>query len=240
MKRLLGLSLLNAAIALLLLPCAALAGGKATVVTTTAPVQQPGRSSAGAGKPSTMKITWRDANTMRMDIGDGADYMLVRDGKMYSVSHSGGKTMVMDMAGMGAMVQAMGSKGGKKENPFGSIDSVEATGATNTVAGIKGRVYHMTWTNPDGSKKSGDAVLTDDPLAVEMTRTYFGSMGSMFGADATTAFLNALPGKDRGLLRMGDQFRIDSISRTEPPASTFKLPAKPVSLKSMMQGLGGS
>ena len=238
MKRLLGLSLLNAALALLLLPCAALAGGKATIVTTTQPIQQPGRSSTRAGTPSTMAITWRDAETMRMDPGDSADYMLVRDGKAYSVSQDGGETMVMDLAGMSAMVQAMASQGGEKKNPFGSIDSVEATGATQTVAGVTGRVYHMKWTDPDGSRKSGDAVLTDDPLAVEMTRTYFSSMGRMFAADAANAFLNALPDNDRGLLRMGNQFHVESISRADPPDATFELPAKPVTLKELMSGMG--
>lgn len=220
-----------------LLPCVALAGGKATMVTTSQPVQQPGRS-ATAGTPTTMTITWRDADTLRMDMGNEGDYFIMRDGKAYSVSQSDGETMVMDMEGMGAMVQAMANKGKKKENPFGSIDSVKATGATDTVAGVKGRVYHMTWTDPDGSHKSGDAVLTDDPLVVEMTRAYLGSMSTMVGAENTESFEKSLPDDDHGMLRMGDQFRIDSISRSDPPASTFTLPAEPMDLQSLMGGMG--
>lgn len=241
MTRLFGFSLLNAAVVLFLLPCTAFAGGKATMITTSQPMQQPGRSApSGASTQSTTLLTWRDADTLRMDMGNDGEYMIVRDGKAYSVSQDDGETMVMDMEGMSAMVQAMASKGGKKKNPFGSIDSVKATGATDTVADVKGRVYQMTWTDPNGSKKSGEAVLTDDPLVVEMTRTYFSSMGNMVGADVTGAFLDALPDAGQGLLRMGDQMRVKSISRVDPPASTFKLPAKPVSLKEMMQGIGGN
>lgn len=240
LRSLIQLGLMTAAITGLLLSSTALAGGKATLVTTNQPTPQPGRSApAGTSGPKTeMTITWRDVDTLRMEMGDEGDYLLMRDGKAYSVSQSDGQTMVMDMEGMGAMVQAMASKGGQNKNPFGSIDSVEATGKTDTVAGIKGRVYHMTWTDPDGSPKSGEAVLTDDPLAVEMTRAYFTSTGSMVGMDITNAFLDALPGKDRGLLRMGEQLQVESISRADPPASTFKLPAKPVSLREMMSGMG--
>lgn len=237
MTRVFQLPLLNVAIALLLLPCAALAGGKATMVTTSQPTQVGGQSMGGG--ETTATITWRDAGTMRMDFGDDAGSLITRDGKTYSVSQSGGKTQVMDMSAMMKMMQAMGGQRSQSKNPFGSIDSVQATGATDTVAGIKGRVYHMTWTDPDGSKKSGDAVLTDDPLVVEMTLAYLGSMGGMVGADTTKAFQNALPGKDRGLLRMGDQVQVKSISRADPPASAFKLPAKPMDMQSIMGGMGG-
>lgn len=240
MTRLFGLSLLNAAIALLLLPCAAIAGGKATMITSTQTLQ-PGRSAPTGGHSETSTITWRDAKTVRLDMGDQAGYLLMRDGKTYSVDQSDGETQVMDMSAMQQMVQSMGQKSSKNNsnNPFGSIDSVEATGATDTVAGVEGRVYRMSYTEANGAHKSAEMVLTDDPLVVEMTRVYFGALSGMAGADTTHTFLDSLPGKDRGLLRMGTQLRVDSISRADPSASMFELPAKPMDMQSLMGGMGG-
>lgn len=220
---------------LLLLPCIALAGGKATMKTTSQPIQV-GAQPVGGGE-STMTLVWRDAKTMRMDFGDDAA-LIIRDGKTYSISQSDGQIQVMDMAAMMKMMQAVSGQGTQGKNPLGSIDSVKATGATETVAGIKGRVYHMTWTNPDGKQQSGDAVLTNDPLVVEMTVAWLGSMSGMVDADTANAFLDGLPSKDRGLLRMGNQIQVESVSRSDPPASTFELPAKPMDLQSLMGGMG--
>jgi len=237
-KRLLQLNLSRlrrAMMVALLLPCAALAGGKASLVMDRAPVSAAGQSMSG--KTSTATVTWRDAETVRMDFDDQSSYLLMREGKVYSVSQSGGEAQVMDMSVMRKLMQSMGKSG--TENPFGNVDSVEATGATETVAGIKGRAYHMNWTDGAGSRQSGNAVLTDDPLVVEMTRVYIGVMAGMVGEDMPRAFQGALPGKNRGLLRMGDQFRVDSIRSAEPPASTFALPAKPMDMQSLMGGMGG-
>lgn len=223
---------------ILLLPCVALAGGKATLISKNEPMQVGGKSIGGGS--STMTLTWQDASTMRMDMDEKGDAAIIkRDGKTYSISRSNGETQVMDMSAMMKMMQAMGGEAAQTQNPFGGINSIKATGKTETVAGIKGRVYHMTWTNPGGSRESGDAVLTDDPLVVEMTRAYLGSMSGMTDADTAANWEDALPGKDRGLLRMGDQMRVDSISRADPPASTFELPAKPVDMKKLMRGMGG-
>lgn len=190
-----------------------------------------------SGEVGTATVTWRDADTVRMDFDDQNSYILMRQGKVYSVSGSGGETQVMSMSVVRKMVQSMGKSGTR--NPFGNVDSVEVTGATEIVAGIKGRAYHMTWTDGAGNRKSGSAVLTDDPLVVEMTRLYIGMMAGMVGEETTLAFQNALPGKRQGLLRMGDQFRVDSIRSADPPASTFALPAKPMDMQSLMGGMGG-
>lgn len=204
------------------LPTTALAGGKAAL----------------AAGGNTLHIAWRDAETLRMETGDDSSYFIMRDGKAYSVTQAGGTPRVMDMAAMMQMMRAMGGQSAPQPAPdsFGSVGKVEATGATETVAGIKGRVYRMTWTDPDGSKHSGEAVLTDDPLAVQMTSAYLGSVTAMFGSDNSSSFQSGLPGKDRGLLRVGDSFQVTSISRTDPPASAFELPAEPMDMSKMFGG----
>lgn len=224
------------AIVLLSLPSATLAGGKATISTNQQPVQ-PGQSTPTDKTSETTTITWRDAETLRMDIGDDTDYMLVRDGKMYMVSESEGEINVMDLSGMSAMVQAMASSGINDDNPFGSIESIEATGATANVAGIAGQVYRITSINANSSPETVDAVLTDDPLVIEMTQAYLTSITAMAGPALTQAFESSLPDDNRGLLSMEDQFRIDSINRSDPPAATFELPAEPVGLEGLLEGI---
>lgn len=219
----------------LLLPNLAFAGGKATMTTIAQPMQVEGQTIDE--ESTTLTITWQDVDTVRMDFGDPSNYLIVRDGKAYTIIQEDGETQVMDMAGMSAMVQAMGTKDKKNENPFGSIDSVKATNTSDTVAGIKGKTYQISWTEADGNQKSGDAVLTDDSLVVEMTQAYLNSMSSIVGAEYTQSFLDALPKDGRGLLQMGDQFYVESIQKTDPPASTFELPGKPINLQDLFSGL---
>lgn len=222
----------------LLLPTIALAGGKATMITTEQPMKMEGQ--ADNSGPTTITLTWQDQNTLRMDFGDvGADnladtYLIMRDGKTYSVSQNDGQPLVMDMSAMSSLMKSMMPKGSNDENPFGNIDSIKATQNSETVAGIKGRVYNMSWTDPDGSKQSDEAVLTDDPLVVEMTQAYLGAMSTMVGDEYTRLYKDALPSADQGLLKVGDQFYVESISPADPPAASFELPAKPMDLQSLM------
>ncbi|ART80381.1 hypothetical protein [Oceanisphaera avium] len=220
----------------LLLPTLALAGGKATLVTTDQPMQMEGQ----ARGPSTMTLTWRDAKTLRMDVSEagGGTYLIMRDGKTYSVSQNNGQPIVMDMSAMGGLVKSMLPKGGDRDHPFGSIDSIKDTNTKETVAGIEGKVYQMQWTDPDGSKQAGEAVLTDDPVVVEMTHAYLGAMSAMVGDEYTRVYQDAMPKDNKGLLKVGEQFYVESISSAEPPASSFELPAEPMDMRNLMEQMG--
>lgn len=215
------------AVLLIALPALAIAGGKATFEIS-------GQADA------TTTLTWQDAETLRMQSGAQPGYILLRDGKAYSVTNVGGTPRVMALQGMMKMMQGMGKQAGHTPAApdFGHIDSVETTGDSETVAGIDGHVYQMHWTDADGSKKSGKAVLTGDPLAVEMTHAYLGSVAAMSDSESQTNFQKSLPSGQQGLLRLGDTFRVQSIERADPPASTFELPAKPMDLQQMMGGMG--
>ena len=226
------------AAASLLLPGIALAGGTATLVTTEQPMQMEGK--ARNSNPTTMTISWRDEKNLRMDFAKaGADiYLIMRDGKTYSVSESDGQPLVMDMSAMGGLVKSMLPKGGDSEHPFGSIDAINSTNTTETVAGIEGQVYQMQWTDPDGSKQSGEAVLTNDPLVVEMTQAYLGAMSAMVGDEYTQTYQDLMPGDNKGLLKVGKQFYVESISSKALPATSFELPAEPMDLRSLMGQMG--
>lgn len=204
---------------LLLLPLAAAAGGSATL-------------KSGGG--TLIDISWADSHTLRLENRDSPSYFLVRDGKAYAVTRQGQRTVVMDM---GTMMKMMGGQraAGRDRPAFGEIGAIEATGASETVAGVKGSVYRLSWTDHEGRRHSGEAVLTDDPLVVEMTDAYLSSVQAMYGSGAT-AFQNGLPDGKRGLLRSGSDLRLQSISGEAPPAGDFELPAKPVDLQQLLHG----
>lgn len=203
-----------------LLPAAVLAGGVATI------------QSGGEN----MKIAWQDDGAVRMDTSDPGQYMIMRDGKMYSVSMQNGQPMVMDMSGMFKMFSAMAKSQKQPQGTLvGHIDKVEATGASETIAGIEGRVYHITTTSPDGKTETVEAVLTDNPLVVAMTKAYMDAMLGMLAPETADSLMAALPDDDRGMLRSGTDFKLASISGDAPDPSQFELPAEPKSLAKMMQ-----
>ncbi|MDN5844039.1 MAG: hypothetical protein L0H54_11420 [Alcaligenaceae bacterium] len=185
-------------------------------------------------------IMWQDDGALRINPDPNApeNYMIVRDGKVYNVSRGDGKPMVMEVGGMlkafGAM--AADSQKGEQAIPAG-IESVEATGKSETVAGIEGHVYKVTTVNADGTKKTGEVVLSSDPRATEMTEMYMTTMLSIFAQSDPQAILDALPDDERGMLRYDQDYYLTSISGDAPAADQFKLPAKPTNLADMLKNL---
>lgn len=205
-------------LAALLLPLTALAGGTATFQTSG----------------DTMQLAWQDGGAVRMKTSERPGYMLMRDGKLYSITVQDGKTSVMDISGMIKMFSAMAGK--KSVASFGRIDSIEATGDSATVAGIDGHIYRITMTDSDGKTTTKKTVLTDNPLVVEMTTAYVDALLGTLAPDIAQNLNTKLPADERGLLQSGgDDFKLVSISGAEPDAQLFELPAKPSSLGSMIQ-----
>ncbi|MES1943408.1 hypothetical protein PC39_04792 [Salinisphaera sp. PC39] len=204
----------------------------------SAAVWADGSATWGAGGQS-MSIAWRDAQTVRMDV-QGGDYMLVRDGNAYMVSHRGGQPMVIDLS---AMRQAMGGMAGSAgpaapaAGPSGgdALVEIEATGRTETVAGIEGEIYRVVYRD-DGGQGTQEMVLSDDPLAVEMTQAWFAAIAALSGgnggADADRMD-RELAERGLGLLRAGDDFKVSSISAGARAAGDFELPAEPQAMPGM-------
>ena len=225
------------AAAAVLLPTAAWAGGSAVIETSGA------RAAGMQMSGSEIHVQWQDDDTVRVENAGEDSYIIADDGKAYSVTMTDGRPQVMDMGGMLQMMRARsgGAKDPVGEGAFGSIDSVEPTGETETVAGIEGRVYRVTATDGSGGTRTETMVLTDDPRVVGMTRAYLGSIAAMFGssdgAGSLSQWQDGLPGDDKGLLRSGHDFRVTSISGGEPSPDAFELPAQPMDLNKMMQGI---
>lgn len=184
-------------------------------------------------------MSWLDNSTVRFDMpAANGSYMVSRDGKTYMVNPkaAGGMPPVMEVGGM---IQGFANMAkGSNASPLAmDIKSVKATGQTQTVAGIKGEVYQITTIDNKGQSKTMEAVFTNDPLVVEMTTAYLAFSEPMIGAQNAAKFKNALPKGKQGLLRVGDDMVVQSISNKKPSASTFELPAQPTNMNEMMKGL---
>ncbi|WP_322998191.1 hypothetical protein [Castellaniella sp.] len=204
------------------LPLAAQAGG-------TAQVQAGGQLT---------QLAWQTDGAVRLGQDQRPDYLIVRDGKAYSVSMRGQTPVVMEVGGL---LQGLGALAQSRPNQYlpERVDQVQDTGRTETVAGITGHVYRLTVTDTQGRTHPSDAVLTADRRVVDMTASYLASMQLLLGQAKTRQLTGALPADRRGILRLGQDFVVQSISGQEPPASEFTLPAQPTSLQNLLQGLQG-
>lgn len=216
------------ALAITSLPMLVLAAGTATIA---------GSSIEDDG---VIKVMWQDDGAMRInaDASSPDNHLIVRDGKMYSVFDNDGTPMVMEVGGMMKAFGAMASDDQDiaKNIPAG-IESVEATGKRETVAGIDGQVYKVTVINADGTKKTDEAVFSSDATATEMTRVYLTTILSIFDKGEPETFMNALPDNERGLIRYGQDYRLVSISGEAPAADQFELPAKPTNFADILKDL---
>lgn len=204
------------------LPASALAGGSATVL--------------AGGK--TTRLAWQTQGAVRVQQQSSSNYLLVRGDKAYSVTYQGQQPLVMEVGGL---LQGLGAFAQSRPNQYlpEQVDQVKDLGKRETVAGIAGHVYQLTVTDTQGKRHVTDAVLTDDPLVVNMSDTYLHTMDTLLGASTAQKLTAALPAQRRGILRLGRDFTLESISGTEPAGSQFALPAQPTQLQNLLQGLTG-
>ncbi|WP_299442380.1 hypothetical protein [uncultured Rhodospira sp.] len=210
------------AVAALLAASPALAAGTATL------------QSATPNGVQSMTISWQDDDTARIDLPRGGSYTLVRDGEPYTVNRMDGQTMVLSLKGITPHV-GLGFGPASDRYQAASVESLRATGATETVAGIAGEEYEMAWTDANGSPHVDRVILSDDPLVIEMTDAFLifpRALGQP--EDPRTV---ALRERGLGVLRKGDAFHITAISGEVPPADQFTLPAPPMSMDQMMKGM---
>ncbi len=211
---------------LLCLPGLAMADGVATIA---------------LDEDQSMQLAWQGEQTVRMEVGQADSYMLLRDGSVYSVTNTSGTPRVMNLTSMMKAFGAAAAQQNGGNSPFGDahVEKVVDTGKTRTVAGITGKVYQVTAVDADGTTRTTETVLTDNPLVVEMTRAYLGGFMSAFAEsdDKFQETMAALPGDMKGILASGDGYAIQSISADVPSADYFALPAKPKDLGGMLQSI---
>lgn len=181
-----------------------------------------------------------DEVRMALPAESAEGYLLVTGGAPYVVM-TGEDAMVLDLR---QSMQMLGGAVSLPDTPGrpDELHRLEATGQRETVAGIPGEVYQLTYTE-DGQRKTETVVLSDDRRALAFSRAFTAlsfSMAEAAGSDlreAQKAFDQALEGK--GMLRMGDQFRLTRYRDETPDPERFRLPSAPMDLSNMpgMQGL---
>jgi hypothetical protein len=188
------------------------------------------------GQP--MVFEYSGEEFLRMNSSEES-YMLVRDNTLYIVGYQEGEPMVFDASSMmrgfsGMLAQAAPSA---TTNEFVSL---EKTGRSETVAGIKGDVYLLT-VREDGKERTDEVVMSDDERAIEMLDALFSmSRAALAALDDPKAAKNSRELRARldetglGILRVGEELKVTEISGDKVAAARFELPAEPMD----MQGLG--
>lgn len=183
-------------------------------------------------------LSWHDAQTLRMHTAQSPGYMLLREGKIYMVNPEGsGMPPVLELS---SMMQGLMQGDGQQNDPLSTalstrVESVKPMGRKETVAGMAGEVYALTTTDDSGQSKTQEAVLSGNALAVEMTQAFMNLHAAMVGEEKPQQFLEALPGGQRGVLRVGQDMVVHALSGDAPAAADFDLPAAPMDMGSMMQ-----
>lgn len=209
------------------LPLAALAGGSATVQTG---------GGARGGATNDLTIQWAGKSARINPARQQNAYMIVKGSTSYVVTDRGGRPMVLDMSQMGQMGQGMGGKGNMAPSP-GPMEEppeMEPTGDSETIAGVQGEVYRVSWRDSSGKQQQTTAVLSDDPRAVGLTKAFQRFVNGMGMQDAN-ALNDAVTQRESGLLRFGDSYEVVSLSGNAPGDNRFELPAEPTDMQEMMQ-----
>lgn len=181
-------------------------------------------------------LEYSGTNMIRMNLSEQAGaYMLLRDGKAYSVFEQDQEIMVIDMASIGSIRGLLGNLS-TRQNMLGEEDiyeliSFENTGRDEIVAGVKGEVYEITFIDGNGDMSTESMVLSSDVRAREMTTAFMSVSESMSLAlqlkqpEGYEKLQEAMSNK--GLLRYGANFRVAYFEPGEPEPSRFVLPAQP-------------
>ncbi len=214
------------------------AGGTATLET----------SADGERHQSTIEFDGK--GSLRMDGGaQQSGYLLVRDNKAYSVVVNDGTPMVIDLAStmkmLGGLAKQGSSEGATAGNEVARFVSLEKTGASETVAGISGNVYNLTFVDDEGQQRTESLVLSKDARARELTKalTVMGKqMAKAAGVpepEGTAKMYAEIDGSKQGVLRYGSDFRVASFGG-EPSSSRFALPAQPQQMPNLADLMSGA
>lgn len=186
---------------------------------------------ASEGKSQTMTVSYKNDQSIRMDVGQGT-YMLVSGAKVYMVTSQGGQTTVVDMDTLPKFAVPQG-----KATEAQGKAKVTKTGRTETIAGVKGDVWEIV---ADGQKH--EAVISTDKRVQGLNKAFNAlarRMGQALGGDSARQIELALAEAQKhgtgGLLRSDRNMVLQSVSERSLPSSHYQLPAgaKPMTMPAM-------
>ncbi|MBN2854815.1 MAG: hypothetical protein JXK51_01075 [Halothiobacillaceae bacterium] len=213
--------------------------------TSTTPVWAAGQAVLQSninGKIEQAQLAWLSDQQLRMDISRPPAEILLEHGALYAITQIGGMPIVANVADVDQMARALGHGGvfsGQIDKQLAkSISAFEATGRNETVAGIVGAVYQITWQDNQGKSHTDEAVLTKNATVVELSRALQNlSTAAHKGWDARSA---EIIHKGFGVLRYGKEYQLRSVSAQAPSASALALPAQSIDVQKLIRGFAGA
>ncbi len=193
-----------------------------------------------------LTFSWQTPERSRLDSPNETAHVLAIDGKAWGVAKVAGYPVTMDLhqlAGLLGQHNALSQLGPNAIVPT-QITSLEATGQRETIAGIEGERYRVSWVDSEGHARIDEAVLTEDLLVNEMQLALLGGMTRAIargtGATGHKGAEQELERRGLAVLRFGDEFRLESISDARQPDERFAMPSKPVDFQQIMRGVMGN
>lgn len=200
---------------------------------------------ADASMPS-LTFSWQTPERSRLDTPNETAHVLAIDGKAWGVAKVAGHPVTMDLDQLATLLgqQNALSRLGPDAVVPSQITSLEPTGQRETIAGVDGERYRVSWVDSEGQARIDEAVLTEDPLVKEMQLALLGGMTRAIargtGVTGHEAAEQELERRGLAVLRFGDDFRLESISDARQPDERFAMPSKPVDLQQIMRGVMGN
>ncbi|OYV26469.1 MAG: hypothetical protein B7Z82_07355 [Halothiobacillus sp. 20-54-6] len=189
----------------------------------TAPVWAAGQAvlqSSINGQTEQVQVSWLSDQQLRMDITRPPAEILLQNGALSAITQIGGMPIVANVADVDQMARALGQGGGLE-----------------TVAGVPGEIYRMTWRDEQGKAHTDEAVLTKNATVVELSRALQNlGVAAHKGWDARSA---EILHRGLGVLRYAKAYQLQSVSTQAPAASALALPDQSIDVQKLMQGLTG-
>jgi len=189
------------------------------------------------------KMTFEyEGEQLRINMGGQASYMLLRDNSIYVVTDQDGEVMVIDLKQTMSMFGNL-AKSAVPDMANVNVESLQATGRKESVAGIDGEVYLLKFVDHEGKRQEADLVLSPDRRAVgfrDAMHRMAATMGDLVDQQAASDKLqHQLGERNLGVLRYGSDMRVAAITETRVDAARFVLPAEPTDLSALGGLLGG-
>jgi len=200
------------------------------------------------GQPFSASVEYAGSSLRAASPQKPDTYLLARGDKIYAISRVNGQQVVMEAADLMRMA------GGLMPSPTAALEQVSAivslqpTSRRETVAGLGGTVYVLTYEDGRKQRRTEELVLTSTPAASELTaaalrlgRSLAALSGTLLPAGADD-LARRLQADGLGLLRFGDRFRVESIDDRAPAPARFELPGGSFQipdLRGLLPGLGG-
>lgn len=193
---------------------------------------------------ATTVLSVRDDQHVRIDTNEKDTYMLVQDQKVYMVRKEDDQWTAFDMDQMAGMMK-MFQQNNKQISEKGLQGEFRDTGRHETIAGYKGKVFDVEYTDQNGKKKTEEIVLSrhEDIERIHKGWVVFASrMAQMLGQDSARMLDQSLKSAKMkgygGMLRYGKDMTLQRVEKPNHDIAYYRLPPGVAMLN--MPGMGGA